>query len=734
MKAKKITSPPCFAAKPIYSEEDLNPSAEKDADATPASMTVDDGDTYSEDNRSGGANVEELKKGSPKAVEAPENDEVGGAEVAEPRRTARSKMKPVAEKLQILSDAVMPPCTSASRRVIARITFYATNNALRVGERKVILLLLRPLLLTQIDMSTGSRRALSTLASPAGPSARPALRAININASAQKVEVDNGISLHYYYRIADNLLRQASVYREEKSIIDLYIILLRFSRHCFQKREQYLGRQVLLFIPRTVNCISMQKLLGVMDELEALKPVVQQQLVEINRGYIQEADGEDYKAFDSASVRKQLLSSSSTNQSSVIIRQSLFASASYLGIASLTIMQEEILFSQVLQKHGMARNEVFPSDKLLDIQLKKMSLNFPHPKEETLSRHSILGPNGLRGQWTGPISGIRVQYPKSFDLTENQMPGLNIDEAQEPVTLKESDLNGRTSDMEYVLSLNDGRWPVSGEESCSLEGDAIKENIYKLNIRQPSVPPVHAQVQQVSRPISPLKVADPRPGPPKLPQDGMTDYKTYQNLHPVQMLELFLKVAEANTLKNLETCGVLAGLLKNRMFFVTMLIIPKQESTSDSKRLRWEEVPLATLPQLEEVLPSSVPPAVIILTVSRMPPVPRSVFVLRGKKESLLVPSTRVLELSMKVDQLHIFVDDHDPEGAEKNSALEEELVAMKGASKELVGEKLHMETAKDMQELNAVKMEPEATKELERSSVELHVIFSSKSHSGWRC
>lgn len=32
------------------------------------------------------------------------------------------------------------------------------------------------------------------------------------------------------------------------------------------------------------------------------------------------------------------------------------------------------------------------------------SLTLPPPKEETLSRHSILGPNGLRGPWQPPTS------------------------------------------------------------------------------------------------------------------------------------------------------------------------------------------------------------------------------------------------------------------------------------------------------------------------------------------
>lgn len=59
----------------------------------------------------------------------------------------------------------------------------------------------------------------------------------------------------------------------------------------------------------------------------------------------------------------------------------------------------------------------------------------------------------------------------------------------------------------------------------------------------------------------------------------------------MRMMEEFLRVAQKNTAKNLETCAVLAGSLKNRVFHITTLIIPKQESTSDScQTLNEEEI------------------------------------------------------------------------------------------------------------------------------------------------
>jgi STAM-binding protein len=42
------------------------------------------------------------------------------------------------------------------------------------------------------------------------------------------------------------------------------------------------------------------------------------------------------------------------------------------------------------------------------------SLNVPLPNKETLSRHSFLGPNGLRGQWLGPSAEIKVKLKCGF--------------------------------------------------------------------------------------------------------------------------------------------------------------------------------------------------------------------------------------------------------------------------------------------------------------------------------
>ncbi|ONK78723.1 uncharacterized protein A4U43_C02F21760 [Asparagus officinalis] len=390
----------------------------------------------------------------------------------------------------------------------------------------------------------------------------PSMRSINIRDSARKIEVDNRISIRYYSRIAENLLRQARIYREEKNLIDLYIILLRYSSLMCDTIPSHRDYQAL--VPKEKTAFK-KKLLDVISELESLKPIVTRQVEELNRE-IAQSDGGERVSYSSSPTWKQIPGTPSSEQ------------------------QPTKALSQSFQKHNNVRNHVTsPQNLQLDRQFQKLSLSLPYPKEETLSRHSILGPTGLRSQWTAPITGIRVQYPSNTDLAHVEIPGVKKDGDYGTLATEEGDARGTTSDLESVLSLDDGSMVhCLLKESWLLCGaNLTQDNFSQLNIRQPSSPPVLAQVQPQ---LHPSKVADPRPGPAKVPMDGMLDSKEYQKLHiPVKMMDCFLRLAEMNTMKNLETCGVLAGSLKNRMFYVTTLIIPKQESTSDSCQTTDEE-------------------------------------------------------------------------------------------------------------------------------------------------
>lgn len=47
-------------------------------------------------------------------------------------------------------------------------------------------------------------------------------------------------------------------------------------------------------------------------------------------------------------------------------------------------------------------------------------------------------------------------------------------------------------------------------------------------------------------------------------------------------MDVFLQLAQVNTQKNIETCGILTGHLAHNRLYITHIIIPKQQGTPDS--------------------------------------------------------------------------------------------------------------------------------------------------------
>ncbi|KAJ1283667.1 hypothetical protein BS78_03G146100 [Paspalum vaginatum] len=395
-----------------------------------------------------------------------------------------------------------------------------------------------------------------------GPPHR-ARRGVSIESLARPVAVDHRISIHYYFRIADNLLRQANVYRDEKNLLDLYILLLRYTSLLLETIPKH--RDYNSFKAREKEFLkkgphNSEKLLDVVNELESLKPVVQQQQIGNHDSMGAEEPDDVYGTYAASSGMEH-------HRPGPYMSKSLAGSPSGLLLKSLSGSKHQSAPSQSVQPDG---------------HIKPYS-NLPYPKEETLSRHSILGLNGLQGQWTRPVTGIRIEYPRNPELTQSDISSLV------PAILNQDDLHGPTTtlqdkvDMLCVLSLDDGRWSLPIEQPAS-GSPGLEAEFSQLNIKQPSPPPVLAQVHPEHGPIPPSRVADPR--------QGLATFETecYQNLHvPVALMDCFLRVAEANTARNLETCGILAGTLKKRTFYVTALIIPKQKSTSDSCQAMNEE-------------------------------------------------------------------------------------------------------------------------------------------------
>ena len=64
--------------------------------------------------------------------------------------------------------------------------------------------------------------------------------------------------------------------------------------------------------------------------------------------------------------------------------------------------------------------------------------------------------------------------------------------------------------------------------------------------------------------------------------NGKNNYNLRSVYIPDDLIAKFLSAAQANTNKNIETCGFLAGKLSKNTFVIESVIIPKQSGTSDT--------------------------------------------------------------------------------------------------------------------------------------------------------
>ncbi|PKA49242.1 AMSH-like ubiquitin thioesterase 1 [Apostasia shenzhenica] len=316
--------------------------------------------------------------------------------------------------------------------------------------------------------------------------------------------------------------------------------------------------------------LSKKRLLIVLSELEALKAQVQQCVEELNR-----------KSRNQASrwVRQ--------NDSSINSLE--WPSSKNYPTKGHTLQGNQIVGQNRVSILPLNQRDKLPQRKHIEDQIGKLSLTTRRPREETLSRHSILGPNGLYGQWQPPLSQP-VQYPNNIDLTPIEIPSIHQAVQDATAAVKENDSSDQEkSVLEEILSLHDGRASKHAEEPCSLISFDDTEVPAKMDlIRDPSPPPICAEVDEFNAIISPVSNSFPEHA--SLYKDELVQSESPLEVHiSTSLMDSFLRVAKSNTDRNLETCGVIAGSLKNKKFYVTALIIPKQEGTTDSCQTTNEE-------------------------------------------------------------------------------------------------------------------------------------------------
>ena len=148
----------------------------------------------------------------------------------------------------------------------------------------------------------------------------------------------------------------------------------------------------------------------------------------------------------------------------------------------------------------------------------------------------------------------------------------------------------------YPLSLYDEAGKIPVYESPDIPPPVPHKqpkDVYPLNLydfpEQPPPRPDKTYISDSSEAIS--RSESTSPAIPELPSSEYTfkhsaklENGTYLRtifISP-ELRSKFLSIAASNTARNLETCGMLCGTLISNAFFISRLVIPDQESTSDT--------------------------------------------------------------------------------------------------------------------------------------------------------
>ncbi|KAL4576374.1 hypothetical protein LXL04_012467 [Taraxacum kok-saghyz] len=232
--------------------------------------------------------------------------------------------------------------------------------------------------------------------------------------------------------------------------------------------------------------------------------------------------------------------------------------------------------SEVVARCMICAHEVF--DEMLKRGFKRnyKFLKFIAPfKKSSQSKKRVdhgwkLGKQYKLGMVTSFLTGTTAEATSPNSLIQSVQSGTDANSA-----------TATTSTMESVLSLNDGSW-IRPSQQPRVQFDS--DDFFSGNIiRQPSPPPVLACVQPQHNAISPTRVADPRPGAAKSYGTDAPTSNGHQHLYiPLKMMQDFLRLAQEMRRIRKRIWKRVVFLRSFWVFHITTLIIPKQESTSDS--------------------------------------------------------------------------------------------------------------------------------------------------------
>lgn len=252
---------------------------------------------------------------------------------------------------------------------------------------------------------------------------------------------------------------------------------------------------------------------------------------------------------------------------------------------------------------GSTRTLGAAENKELAIKLARQEINRRGEERKTKLQRGITKRDELGKSEVGPLDDIEIRSiddTQSFDDKTRKC----MEEFRQLMTSshrnKSDDSSELSSKLDTPKSPNafDYRYPpVKKPQPLTYQHDYQREKrqTYPLT---PHLPPKvnckHVFPFQETPPPRPRKLSIPQPTSFPPPENNAPTFTFRPSSYlengrplrtvflPIGLRKEFLKFAQPNTLRNLETCGMLCGTLISNALFIHCVVIPEQESTCDT--------------------------------------------------------------------------------------------------------------------------------------------------------
>ncbi|KFX88214.1 hypothetical protein O988_09118 [Pseudogymnoascus sp. VKM F-3808] len=394
------------------------------------------------------------------------------------------------------------------------------------------------------------------MAGTSGEAAMP-LSVAEIAARAQDFEYNPYIRLKVWLRTAELLLREAQIYEDEGNIQQAYMLLMRFvtlvadklSAHPDSKEPA--NRRALKMMIKSIP--------DAVDRLEVLKPRI---VARYNTWQTENAGREESAAdvWDGQGPgSKRRLSKYAEADPAIAGRAKTLEASEHSGLAV-----------------KLAHKEIRRRDDV----------------RRTTRQSNDRDQGGYEGDDSTDLQRRIEDTRRTMDSRERPTGGTSKKLTKPHPSASEPSLAApRSSEYRYP-SISKSR-PFQYEDSIGkMERNFGRESAPPIPEKQVIRSTISYESPAPLRPAKLLKEEPPSSTPSPVDEPSAYTFKPSAYLEngsplrtlflPTLLRESFLSIARPNTQANLETCGILCGTLISNALFISRLVIPEQESTSDT--------------------------------------------------------------------------------------------------------------------------------------------------------